>query len=186
MRKVILLTTVVLSAFGCGEDDASDEHGQHGDGTGQHGGDAPIAEVTLAAKSGNATLAGTATFEGDKGSVKVTVDVTGAPAGEHGVHIHETGDCSAPDAMSAGGHWNPTMQMHGMAGGSSHLGDLGNLTIAADGKGTLTLTNPAWEIGTGGANDVVGKALVVHAMADDFATQPTGNSGGRIGCGVIE
>lgn len=165
---------------------ASHEHGQHADGGHHEHGDAPVAEATLAAKSGNATLAGTARFEGEKGSVQLTVEVTGAPPGDHGLHIHETGDCSAPDAASAGGHWNPAMNMHGMAGASSHLGDLGNITIGEDGTATLTMTSAQWEIGTGGPHDVVGKALVVHAMPDDFATQPTGNAGGRIGCGVIE
>jgi Cu-Zn family superoxide dismutase len=104
----------------------------------------------------------------------------------HGVHIHETGDCSAPDAMSAGGHWNPMMaHMHGMPSATSHIGDLGNMTVAADGTGTLTVTKPAWAIGGAPEVNPVGKAIVVPAMVDDFTTQPTGNAGGRIGCGVI-
>lgn len=143
--------------------------------------------ATFAPKSDNTTLAGTATFSGEKGSVQVKVDLTGAPPGEHGLHIHETGDCSAADAMSAGGHWNPSAQMHGAPGAAtSHLGDIGNITVKADGTATHTATNPLWEIGTGTANDVKGKAVIIHAKADDLTTQPTGDAGGRIGCGVIQ
>ena len=118
--------------------------------------------------------------------VQVVVNVTGAPPGMHGLHIHETGDCSAPDAMSAGGHWNPTMHMHAAPGASAHLGDLGNITVADNGTGTLTQMNPSWEIGSTGAMNLVGKAVILHAMPDDLTTQPTGNAGGRIGCGVIK
>jgi Cu-Zn family superoxide dismutase len=73
-----------------------------------------------------------------------------------------------------------------MPGVNSHLGDLGNLTVQADGTGTLTLTKAEWSIADGAMGDVIGKAVVIHAMVDDFTTQPTGNSGGRIGCGVIQ
>jgi Cu-Zn family superoxide dismutase len=97
-----------------------------------------------------------------------------------------TGDCSAADGSSAGGHWNPAMNNHGMPGAASHLGDLGNFTVAADGTGTLEISNPAWTIGDGAATDVVGKAIIVHGAPDDFTTQPTGNAGARIGCGVIK
>ena len=180
MSRTTTLIAVALSAicFACG-DSEGDEHGDH-----SH--DTESLKATLAAKSDNTTLKGTATFSGEAGKVQVKVDLTGAPAGEHGVHIHETGDCSAADAMSAGGHWNPTGQMHGHLGTTAHLGDIGNITVAADGTGTITTTNPAWELTGTGANNVKGKAVIIHAMADDFMTQPTGNAGGRIGCGVIE
>jgi Cu-Zn family superoxide dismutase len=147
---------------------------------------AESASALVLAKAGNTTLAGMATFVGEAGKVQLTLNVTGAPAGVHGVHIHEKGDWSAPDAMSAGAHWNPAMTMHAAPGASAHLGDLGNMTIGADGKGTLTATNPMWETGTGSSKDVVGKAVVVHAMNDDLTSQPAGNAGGRIGCGEIK
>ena len=175
MRNTIMMALVAGALGAACSNDSS------GDGAET----AEAAKASLLAKSGNTTLAGTATFSGPTGSVKLTLNVSGAPAGDHGVHIHETGDCSAADAMSAGGHWNPAMGTHAAPGATSHLGDLGNMTVAADGKGSLTLTNPMWEIGTGSAKDVVGKAIVVHGMPDDVMTQPTGNSGGRIGCGVI-
>jgi Cu-Zn family superoxide dismutase len=145
-----------------------------------------MASATIAPKSGNTTLAGKATFAGEAGQVELKLTLTGAPEGQLGVHIHATGDCSAADAMSAGGHWNPSMHDHGQPSGTSHLGDLGNITISSGGTGTLQLTKSEWKIGSGDAQDVIGKAVVVHSMADDFTTQPTGNSGSRIGCGVIE
>jgi Cu-Zn family superoxide dismutase len=167
----------VVSALGvaCGDGGEDEEH-SHGD---------DLATATIEAKSGNTTLAGTARVTGMPGALSVTVTVTGAPPGEHGVHIHETGDCTEPEAMSAGGHWNPTMHMHGAPGPMTHLGELGNMTVAADGTGMVSVMNPLWEAGTGTPMDVVGKALVVHAMPDDFMTQPSGNSGARIGCGVF-
>jgi Cu-Zn family superoxide dismutase len=176
------MITVAAIATGCGSDDSEgDEHGDH-----SHEGAGHTAQAMLAPKSGNMTLAGSAMFSGEKGQVQVVVNVTGAPAGMHGLHIHETGDCSAADAMSAGGHWNPSMHMHAAPGATAHLGDLGNITIDAAGSGTVTMTNPAWEVGTGTPMDVIGKAVIVHAMPDDLMTQPTGNAGGRIGCGVIQ
>ena len=180
-------TTLIAAAFcamclACG-DEKEDEHSHEGDD--EHSNGATV-KATFAPKSDNTTLAGTATFSGEKGSVSMKVELTGAPPGEHGLHIHMTGDCSAPDAMSAGGHWNPGMHMHGAPGATSHLGDIGNITVAADGTASHTATNALWEIGTGTENDVTGKAVIVHAMADDLKTDPTGNAGGRIGCGVIQ
>jgi Cu-Zn family superoxide dismutase len=146
------------------------------------------AVADIEAKSGNTSLQGTATFVQQDGKTKLTLTVTGAPPGEHGAHIHETGDCSAADAASAGGHWNPATHDHGMPAPTSHLGDLGNLTVKADGTGTLTLEKTEWIIVDEGdpTGDVTEKAIIIHANADDFTTQPTGNAGGRIGCGVIE
>ena len=109
--------------------------------------------------------------------------------GSHAVHIHEHGDCSAPDAMSAGGHWNPTSKAHGkwgQADGEFHLGDIGNIEVGADGKGIIEFVTDLWTIGGGGPNDVVGKSIIVHAMPDDYTSQPTGAAGERIGCGEIQ
>lgn len=185
--QFVLMVAICVGALGagCGSDDGDD--GSHDDAQEGHGHEAGHnAEAVLAPKSGNATLAGTAKFSGEPGKVQVTVSLSGAPPGMHGLHIHETGDCSAPDAMSAGGHWNPTMHMHAAPGASAHLGDIGNITVTDAGSGTLTYSNPAWEIGSGGAMNLIGKAVIVHAMPDDLTTQPTGNAGGRIGCGVIQ
>ncbi|MET0342940.1 MAG: superoxide dismutase family protein [Polyangiales bacterium] len=145
------------------------------------------ASAHLAPKSGNTTLSGHATFSQTGAGVKLTLHVTGAPPGEHGAHIHEKGDCSDAEAKSAGGHWNPSQHKHGAPPpSSSHLGDLGNLTVAADGTGTLELTSESWKLGDGSPEDVVGKAVVIHGGPDDLVTDPAGNSGARIGCGVVE
>ncbi len=132
-------------------------------------------------------LIGTAIFINEGDRVTVQVHVEKAPVGEHAVHIHEIGDCSAEDGSSAGGHWNPTAMDHGKWGTEPHhLGDIGNLVVNDEGKGDLTLTSEVWTMGSTEANDVMGKSVIVHADADDFSTQPTGAAGGRIGCGVIK
>ena len=108
------------------------------------------------------------------------------PGSRHGFHIHEKGDCSAADASSAGGHFNPTGQPHGRAGqGAHHAGDADNL--AADGRGVAKVNahQGGVTLGGGAANDIAGRAVIVHAQADDYTTQPTGNAGGRIACGII-
>lgn len=122
--------------------------------------------------------------EGDQITVQVTLE--DAPPGVHAVHLHQNGDCSADDASSAGGHWNPGGGDHGSWGTEPfHLGDVGNVTVGDDGTGGLTLTTDLWNLGGGAENDPLGKAVIVHAGADDFETQPTGGAGGRIACGVI-
>lgn len=180
----LIAAAVCAMCFACADENADEEHDNS---TGHHNNEAGSVTATLAPKKDNTTLAGTATFSGEKGKVSVKVDLTGAPPGEHGLHIHEKGDCSAPDATSAGGHWNPGAHDHGAPGATnSHLGDIGNITVKADGTVSHTATNPLWEIGTGTDNDVKGKAVVVHAKPDDLTTQPTGDAGDRIGCGVIQ
>jgi superoxide dismutase, Cu-Zn family len=131
-------------------------------------------------------VGGTVTFTEQGGTVTVEARLTGVGAGEHGFHVHETGDCSAPDFTSAGGHFNPTGAPHGApADAAHHAGDLGNITIAADGTGSLTLSSSMLTVSPG-PNSVVGKGVIVHEKADDLKTQPTGDAGGRIGCGVVE
>lgn len=142
------------------------------------------AGTTLESKSGSA-VTGSATFTESGSTVTLKLDVAGASAGLHGAHIHETGDCSAADAMSAGAHWNPSTKVHGTPDPAHHLGDLGNIDIGSDGKGTLTLSKAEWTIGDSASSDVVGKALVIHAGTDDLMTDPAGASGGRQACGVI-
>jgi len=142
-------------------------------------------EVTIAAKSGS-KLTGKATLTETDGGVHVVLSVEGvAPGGDHGAHIHEKGDCSAADGSSAGGHFNPQGNQHALpTTAKRHLGDLGNLTIGKDGKGSLDITIPGANLQPGDPNSFAGKAIIVHAKKDDGG-QPTGNAGGRIGCGVI-
>jgi Cu-Zn family superoxide dismutase len=142
-------------------------------------------DVNIEAKSGS-KLTGKATLTEVDGGVKVVLSVEGVkPGGDHGAHVHEKGDCSAADGASAGGHFNPQGNDHALPTvAKRHLGDLGNLTIAKDGKGTLEITIPGANLKAGDPNSFAGKSIIVHAKKDDGG-QPTGNAGGRIGCGVI-
>jgi superoxide dismutase, Cu-Zn family len=141
-------------------------------------------EVPLAAKS-DSKLSGKATFTEVDGGVKVKVQVAGAPPGKIATHVHEKGDCSAPDATSAGGHFNPASHPHALPPSAErHLGDLGNIDVGADGTGTTEITIKGASLKDGDPNSFLGKAIIVHAKQDDGG-QPVGNAGGRIGCGVI-
>ncbi len=144
------------------------------------------AAADLQSKSGS-SVTGTATFTKQGGKVSMTVKLKGLTPGTHAIHLHDKGDCSAPDAASAGGHWNPTSEDHGKWGHSPyHRGDIGNLVADAKGNATLTIASDVWTLGDGATTDVLGHAVVVHAKEDDFTTQPTGNAGGRVACGVIK
>ena len=146
-----------------------------------------VLNLTLNAAS-DSNLSGTAVFTQDGDEVTLQVDVSGITPGEHAIHIHEFGDCSAPDATSAGGHWNPTGDDHGEFGADGfHLGDIGNLTADDDGNATLTFSTDMWCIGCDDEErNIIGRSLIIHEGVDDFVTQPTGDAGGRIGCVVIE
>jgi superoxide dismutase, Cu-Zn family len=131
------------------------------------------------------TASGIVWFEQRGDQVQVSARVAGLkPGQEHGFHVHEKGDCSAPDATSAGGHLNPTAKPHGGPGAEHHAGDMPSLKADASGVAKVSFLVPGTVTGSGAA-DFVGKAVVVHADRDDYATQPSGNSGARIGCGVI-
>lgn len=121
-----------------------------------------------------------------KTGIHIIADVTGlTPNKKHGFHIHEYGDCSADDGSSAGAHFDPSGFLHGAPDSATrHIGDLGNLE--ADSKGVAHYDRIDKVIAFTGANSIIGKSLIVHEREDDFTTQPTGNAGGRIACGVIE
>jgi Cu-Zn family superoxide dismutase len=122
-------------------------------------------------------------------AIMVQVKAAGLTPGVHAVHIHTTGTCTAPDFTSAGGHWNPAKHQHGRDNpAGAHMGDMPNMTVAADGTGMLT-TTVAGAMLSGGENpllDADGAAIVIHAGADDYKTDPTGNAGGRVACGVVK
>ena len=152
----------------------------------------PIVEKAEAMLSGtypDTTLSGTAKFTtGKNGKVKMVLDITvAAKAGKSvAVHLHEHGDCGDSGKM-AHGHWNPTNAQHGKWGqGSFHSGDIGNVKLDAKGKGSVTIETDLWTLGGKWDKNVLGKAVIVHGGVDDFTTQPTGNAGSRIGCGVIK
>jgi Cu-Zn family superoxide dismutase len=142
------------------------------------------ATATIEPRSGS-SLRGTATFTEEAEGVRVVVEVAGAPPGDHAVHVHENGDCSAPDASSAGSHFNPEQHEHGGPHTAvRHPGDFGNLTVGADSTGRIELVTKDLTVGESPIS-VVGLSIIVHEKADDFS-QPVGNAGGRIGCGLIE
>jgi Cu-Zn family superoxide dismutase len=141
-----------------------------------------IAVLHATSKGGEAH--GVVTFTMTQGGVRVEAEVRGLTPGLHGFHIHEFGDCSTPDAMSAGGHFNPTKMEHGApTGGPRHVGDLGNIEANARGVAKLDLVDPTLMFA--GPTSILGRALIVHAKPDDMKTQPTGNAGDRVACGVI-
>ena len=147
---------------------------------------APTATVLLEPTKGNA-VRGVVTFvQQSPGVAAVTVRVSGLkPGQEHGFHLHDKGDCSSGDGMSAGGHFNPASKPHGPQDADHHAGDLPALKADANGIAAVNFTIKGVLVGTCEANDVIGHGLIVHAAPDDYATQPTGNSGARIACGVI-
>ena len=166
MKKLVLLI-ISLFAIGCAS------------------GPRATATATLASISGSSAQ-GTVTFrELRDGLVEVDIRLTGVPAGVHGFHVHDKGDCG-DNGNAAGGHWNPMSMPHGAPDASSrHAGDLGNVTADANGNVTETKTTTGITLTSGPSNSVLGHAVILHANPDDLTTQPTGNAGARIACGVV-
>jgi Cu-Zn family superoxide dismutase len=145
---------------------------------------APYVVTTLQPTRGN-SAAGTVWFIQDGSQVLVRGRISGLkPGQEHGFHIHEKGDCSSGDGMSTGGHLNPDAKPHGPQQGPHHAGDLPAVKADASGNADVRASVSGTVLGSG-AGDFAGKGLIVHISPDDYVTQPTGNSGARIACGVI-
>lgn len=138
----------------------------------------------------DSNVQGTVNFLDRDGKVAMSATFSGLTPGSHAIHLHEKADCSAADATSTGGHWNPTSQPHGKWGdeGGYHLGDIGNFTADADGNAELEFETDRWCIGCEDPNrDILGKAVIVHQGSDDFTSQPSGAAGPRVSCtGIIE
>lgn len=145
------------------------------------------AEVILSGTYTDTTLSGNATFEDMNGKVKMILNIT-VPAKANqsvAVHIHEHGACGDM-GKEAHGHWNPTDKQHGKWGSASfHSGDIGNVELDKDGKGSMEMETDLWTIGGDSTTNILTRALIVHGGVDDYKTQPTGDAGNRIGCGVI-
>ena len=148
-------------------------------------GGGPTAKAELQSKSGS-SVTGALSLRQESAGVRITGDVRGlAPASTHGFHVHEKGDCSAPDASSAGPHFNPGGSPHGkMGAGPHHAGDMPNIVADKRGTARVDVLVPGATLGEG-ANSVTGRAIVVHRDPDDYQTQPAGNAGPRVACGVI-
>lgn len=141
--------------------------------------------VAILKPTKDSKVKGTVRFNEIPPNVHIIADLTGLPPGKHGFHIHEKGDCSAPDASSAGGHFNPDGNKHGAPEASEHhMGDLGNLEADAGGHAHYERTVNFLEIAVD-PNTIDGKAVIVHAQEDDLHSQPAGNSGPRLACGII-
>lgn len=146
------------------------------------------ATATVSLRDADGRTVATATLVQDGGEVEINLQATALPPGAHGVHLHETGTCTAPDFSSAGGHFSPASRQHGFENPNGpHAGDLPNIQVGADGRGRFLLENERVTLTAGPASlfDSDGTALVIHAADDDYRTDPSGNSGARIACGVV-
>lgn len=145
---------------------------------------APTRAVAVIMPTAGNTAHGTVTFSAVEGGVRITAHLEGLSPGEHGFHVHQYGDCSAPDGTSAGGHFNPAGVAHGgPEAATRHVGDLGNVTANAQGVADYDRVDHV--VALSGTNDVIGHAVIVHAGKDDLTSQPTGAAGARVACGVI-
>lgn len=144
-------------------------------------------EYTVAPKSKTETN-GTAKFTQKGDIVKLNLKVNNLTPGLHAVHLHEFGDCSSADAMSAGGHWNPEKTHHGKWETEHfHMGDIGNIKANQEGTAVIEFATDKWCLGCDDpSKNIIGKSIIIHASEDDFHTQPTGNAGGRVGCVEIK
>lgn len=150
---------------------------------------AQAATATAELKNAAGQVVGTATLAQAASGVNVSASVKGLTPGKHGLHIHAVGKCEGPDFTTAGGHFNPESKQHGAQNAAgAHAGDLPNLTVAADGTGSYTANAAKVTLASGVPNslfDADGSAVVIHAAEDDEKTDPTGNSGARVACGLI-
>jgi Cu-Zn family superoxide dismutase len=146
-------------------------------------------DATAQLKNAQGNVVGVAVLRQDEGGVRFFADVRGIPQGQHGIHLHAVGKCEPPEFTSAGGHFNPAGKKHGLANlDGPHAGDLPNLSVGPDGTGQLNYLVPGLTLGSGAGSlfDAPGTAVVIHSGADDYRTDPAGNSGARIACGVIQ
>lgn len=169
MKKLIIAAAVAAIAAGCAS----------------MGAPGPKAQAQLQPTKGN-NVTGTVTFEQRGAKTLITGEIRGLkPGAEHGFHVHEKGDCSSGDGMSAGGHFNPKGAAHGKYdAGAHHSGDMPNLKADASGVAKISWEDDELTV-TEGPATVVGKSVIVHRDPDDYKTQPAGNSGPRVACGVI-
>lgn len=171
-KEAISIICCALFAGGCAE-------------MGTMGSKDSTATATLEPRSGS-NVRGTVTFTQVGDVVRVSGQVTGHTKGPKGMHIHEKGDCSDHAAMQTGGHFNPGKTKHGGPyDPAKHAGDLGNINFGADGTAKFSFVVGDISVSSTAANGIVGRALIVHADRDDLKTDPTGNAGARVACGVI-
>lgn len=177
--KMIGLFAILIWLSGC----AQQQEAPHAAMPAAEGPAVSKAICVLHPTEGNSAY-GTVTFTKAEGGIQVVAHIEGLTPGKHGFHIHEYGDCSAPDGTSAGGHFNPGGDPHSApTAAKRHAGDLGNVTADENGIAHLEWTDPLMTFG--GTSSIIGRGIIVHAGEDDLTSQPTGNAGGRVACGVI-
>ena len=189
LKKIIALGSLLSIIFftACNNGEKKDETITATENTEAKRSEAVVAAATLSGTVPDTTLTGTAAFIQQNGKVNMVLNITCLIMANKSVavHLHEMGDCGDMGKM-AHGHWNPTNQQHGKwAGSSFHSGDIGNVSLDAAGKGTLEMETNLWSLGGADKTNILNRSVIVHGGVDDFSTQPTGNAGSRIGCGVI-
>jgi len=172
---------IVILVAACSTDKTNDAAGSAGTGAAKT---TTKAIVQLYGTKGNEKTTGIVTFTQQSGGVLVEATVTGLTPGKHGFHIHQLGDATCADGKCTKGHWNPTGAKHGGPDSAErHHGDLGNLDANAEGKATYKRVDTVIQLS--GAHSIVGRAIILHAGADDLTSQPTGAAGARVAQGVI-
>lgn len=189
-KTIMIVSTVAMVSCGSNESNTTEDHSDTTAVSNQTtSANENSAEAVLSGTNPDTTVTGTARFVEDNGKVKLTLDITVPKKANQSVavHIHEHGSCGDM-GKEAHGHWNPTNEKHGKWGtGNFHRGDIGNVDLNGEGKGTLEIETDLWAIGgADSTKNILDKAIIVHGGKDDFTTQPTGNAGSRIGCGVIK
>ncbi|MEZ5709010.1 MAG: superoxide dismutase family protein [Blastomonas sp.] len=181
-KPMIPILAAALSLTACGSKDTPKE------AEGAEGAADAATSATAELLDPEGKPVGTATLTETPQGLSLMLSVSGQTPGEHGIHVHATGDCTAPDFASAGGHWNPAATKHGLANPEGpHMGDLPNLSVAEDGTGSMLVDMAGGKIASGdnALLDADGAAFVIHAGKDDQATDPSGDSGARVACGVF-
>lgn len=193
MKHVMVAAAALAALGGCGggaESGKANDQGANAvaSGTNAASGTGAGAGQQNALRAADGGERGSVTVTEGGGGLQLRVSAMGLPPGAHGAHLHAVGRCDPPDFASAGPHWNPANRQHGTENPNGpHLGDMPNLTVGADGRGTLdfVVQGGAMQSGAQALLDADGAAFVIHADADDNRTDPSGNSGGRIACAVI-
>ena len=193
---ILLLCMAPLAWMACGNDNSATNDSDGMDttgtmqndttGTGSQGAEGAMA--TLSGTKPDTTVSGTVRFTPDGNQLKMDLQISVPKKANSSVavHIHEHADCGDM-GKHAGGHWNPTGENHGKWGeGAFHSGDIGNIQLDGSGNGSVQLTSDRWSIGGDAKKDILNKTIIVHSGVDDYKSQPAGNSGERIGCGVIQ
>ena len=178
-KKLSIILLLVFFAAGCAQEQSPEQSLEE-----EFGSDDYTKAVAVIHPTEGNEASGTVTFEEADDGIRVQGEFEGLSSGMHGFHIHEFGDCTADDGTSAGGHYNPTDNDHGAPDDDNrHMGDMGNLEVNDDGTATIDYVDEKIELS--GSNGILGRGVVVHGGQDDLQSQPSGDAGPRVGCGVV-